>query len=83
VLKFGANLFTPIQLTAVASSSSVGPVANATDVLQPSAVIPWLTKIIRSGITFVSRSTHTDGKDKIPEWPDHSCLLLYVSACIH
>jgi len=77
VLKFGANLFTPIQLTAVASSSSVGPVANATDVLQPSAVIPWLTKIIRSGITY------TDGKDKIPEWPDHSCLLLYVSACIH
>ena len=27
--------------------------------------------------------THTDGKDKLLEWPDHSCLLLYVSARIH
>jgi len=27
--------------------------------------------------------THTDGKDKLLEWPDLSCLLLYVSACIH
>ena len=24
--------------------------------------------------------THTDGKDKLLEWPDGSCLLLYVSA---
>jgi hypothetical protein len=24
--------------------------------------------------------THTDGKDKFQEWPDCSCLLLYVSA---
>ena len=24
--------------------------------------------------------THTDGKDKLLEWPDRSCLLLYVSA---
>ena len=39
-------------------------------------VIPRLTKIIRSGITFVSRNTHTDGKDKLLEWPDRSCLLL-------
>jgi len=46
-------------------------------------VIPRLTKIIRSGITFVSRNTHTDGKDKLLEWPDRSCLLLYVSARIH
>ena len=87
--------------------------------------IPRLTKIIRSGITFVSRNvlsgvsllavsnvnnpvglvglpcvmwsahffvthttlihghTHTDGKDKLLEWPDRSCLLLYVSARIH
>ena len=45
-------------------------------------VIPRLTKIIRSGITFVSRNTHTDGKDKLLEWPDRSCLLLYVSALI-
>jgi len=22
--------------------------------------------------------THTDGKDKLLEWPDRSCLLLYV-----
>ena len=77
-----------------------------------STVIPRLTKIIRSGITFVSRNlrsrnvishqssrvggsplcdvvssflchTHTDGKDKLLEWPDRSCLLLYVSARIH
>ena len=27
--------------------------------------------------------THTDGKDKLLEWPDRSCLLLYVSARIH
>ena len=60
-------------------------------------VIPRLTKIIRSGITFFSRNvislcdvvssflchTHTDGKDKLLEWPDRSCLLLYVSAHIH
>jgi len=48
-----------------------------------STVIPRLTKIIRSGITFVSRNTHTDGKDKLLEWPDRSCLLLYVSARLH
>ena len=80
-------------------------------------VIPRLTKIIRSGITFVSRNviirrltsrclerkqpsrvggsllcdvvssflchTHTDGKVKLLEWPDRSCLLLYVSVRIH
>jgi hypothetical protein len=46
-------------------------------------VIPRLTKIICSGITFVSRNTHTDGKGKLLEWPDRSCLLLYVSARIH
>ena len=80
-------------------------------------VIPRLTKIIRYGITFVSRNviirhltscclerkqpsrvggsplcdvvssflchTHTDGKDKLLEWPDRSCLLLYISARIH
>jgi len=49
----------------------------------PYNVIPRLTKTIRSGITFVSRNTHTDGKDKLLEWPDRSCLLLYVSARIH
>jgi len=27
--------------------------------------------------------THTDGKDKLLEWPDRSCLLFYVSARIH
>ena len=27
--------------------------------------------------------THRDGKDKLLEWPDRSCLLLYVSAHIH
>jgi len=27
--------------------------------------------------------THTDGKDKLLEWPDRLCLLLYVSARIH
>ena len=27
--------------------------------------------------------THTDGKDKLLEWPDGSCLLLYVHAHIH
>ena len=27
--------------------------------------------------------THTDGKYKLLEWPDRSCLLLYVSARIH
>jgi len=27
--------------------------------------------------------THTDGKGKLLEWPDHSCLLLYVSVRIH
>jgi hypothetical protein len=53
-----------------------------------STMIPRLTKIIRSGITFVSRNfvsrnTHTDGKDKPLEWPDRSSLLLYVSARIH
>jgi len=64
-----------------------------------STVIPRLTKIIRSAIIFVSRNvispplcdvvssflwhTHRDGKDKLLEWPDRSCLLLYVSACIH
>jgi len=48
-----------------------------------STVKPRLTKIICSGITFISRNTHTDGKDKLLERPDHSCLLLYVSARIH
>jgi len=33
-------------------------------------VIPRLTNIIRSRITSVSRNTHTDGKDKLLEWPD-------------
>ena len=27
--------------------------------------------------------THTDGKDKLLEWPDRSHLPLYVSARIH
>jgi hypothetical protein len=27
--------------------------------------------------------THTDGKDKLLEWPDRSCLLLYVSPGLH
>ena len=27
--------------------------------------------------------THTDGKDKLVEWPDRSSLLLYVSVRIH
>jgi len=27
--------------------------------------------------------THTDGKDKLLEWPDRSSLLLYVSTRIH
>ena len=36
-----------------------------------STVIPRLMKIIRSAITFVSQNTHTDGKDKLLEWPDH------------
>jgi len=27
--------------------------------------------------------THRDRKDKLLEWPDCSCLLLYVSARIH
>ena len=27
--------------------------------------------------------THTDGKDKLLEWPDRSCLVLYVSATTH
>ena len=27
--------------------------------------------------------THTDGKDELLEWPDRSCLLLYVSGRIH
>jgi hypothetical protein len=91
------------------------------EIYELSTVIPQLTKIIRSGITFVSRNmishrlsgvsllavsnvnnpvgliglpcvmwsahfffTHnTDGKDKLLEWPDRSCLLLYVSARIH
>ena len=48
-----------------------------------STVIPRLTKIIRSGITFVSRNTHTDGKDMLLEWPDRSFFLLYDSARIH
>jgi hypothetical protein len=79
-------------------------------VFHSGTVIPRLTKIISSGITFVSRNvislrlsgvsllavsnvnnpvgsflchTHTDGKDKLLEWPDRSCLLLYVSARIH
>jgi len=41
-----------------------------------STVIPRLTKIIHSGVTFVSRN-------EILEWSDQSCWLLYVSACIH
>jgi len=49
----------------------------------PNTVIPRLTKIIRSVITFVCWNTHTDRKDKLLEWPDRSCLLLYVSECIH
>ena len=39
-------------------------------------LIPRPTKVIRSGITFVSRN-------ELLEWPDRSCLLLYVSARIH
>ena len=27
--------------------------------------------------------SHTDEKDKLLEWPDRSCLLLYVIARIH
>jgi hypothetical protein len=46
-------------------------------------VIPRLTKIIRSRITFVSRNTHTDRKDKLLKWANRSCLLLYVSLPIH
>ena len=38
--------------------------------------LPRLTKIIRSEIAFVSRN-------ELLEWPDRSCLLLYVSARIH
>jgi len=48
-----------------------------------SSFIHRLTKIIRSGITFISPNTHTDGKDKPLGRPDRSCLLLYVSARIH
>ena len=82
------------------------PVAFKKKMLE-NTVIPRLTKIIRSGITFISRNvishqpsrvgmsplcdvvssflchTHTDGKDKLLEWPNRSCLLLYVSARIH
>jgi len=39
-------------------------------------VILRLTKTIISGIAFVSRN-------ELLEWPDRSCLLLYVSAHIH
>ena len=71
----------------------------------PNTVIPRLTKIIRSGITFVSRNvishqpsrvggsplcdvvssflchTHTDGKDKLLEWPTvHVCCFMLARA---
>ena len=101
------------------SKSTGGPQTNSTnpsplEVTYGYTVIPRLTKIIRSGITFVSRNViltsrclerkqpsrvggsplcdvissflchkHTDGKHKLLEWPDRSCLLLYVSARIH
>jgi len=55
----------------------------SSNVTRGNTVIPRLTKIIRSGIAFVSRNTHTDGRDKLLEWSDRSCLLLYVSARIH
>jgi len=44
--------------------------------LRHNTVIPRLKKIICSGITFVSRN-------ELLEWPNRSCLLLYVSARIH
>ena len=68
---FNWNLYKPLQCLALM------------DIFSLITVIPRLTKIIRSGITFVSRNTYTDGKDKVLEWPDRSCLLLYVSARIH
>jgi len=40
-----------------------------------------LPYVMRSAYFFV---THIQTeKDKLLEWPDLSCLLLYVSACIH
>ena len=59
------------------------PEEQVTSKLNTNTVIHRLTKIIRSGIIFVSRNTHTDGKYKLLEWPDCSCLLLYVSERIH
>ena len=60
--------------------SSLAETSRCLERKQPSWVgVSSLCDVVRSFLCH----THTDGKDKLLEWPDRSCLLLYVSARIH
>ena len=60
--------------------SSLAETSRCLDRKQPSRVgVSPLCDVVSSFLCH----THTDGKDKLLEWPDRSCLLLYVSARIH
>ena len=60
--------------------SSLAETSRCLERKQPSRVgVSRLCDVVSSFLCH----THTDGKDKLLEWPDRSCLLLYVSACIH
>jgi len=45
--------------------------------------LPYVMWSAHFFITHIQTENNTDGKDKLLEWPDRSCLLLYVSTRIH
>ena len=60
--------------------SSLAETSRCLECKQPSWVgVSPLCDVVSSFLCH----THTDGKDKLLEWPDRSCLPLYVSARIH
>ena len=62
------------------SKSSLAETSRCLERKQPSrVVVSPLCDVVSSFLC----NTHTDGKDKLLEWPDRSCLLLYFSARIH
>ena len=76
---FGGRNFILMKLNS-ASKSSSKPGGFHLERKQPSRVgMSPLCDVVSSFLCH----TLTDGKDKLLEWPDRSCLLLYVSARIH
>ena len=60
--------------------SSLAKTSRCLERKQPSRVgVSRLYDVVSSFLCH----THTEGKDKLLEWPDLSCWLLYVSARIH